>query len=393
MEPALLVVNPGSSSREYGLFRGKQQLVSAYYEKEDASDLSFSVSVTVRNKTSKSKIEQVDFTATLAHFLNVCRSYGIKLDEHLHAIGVRLVAPGRRFLQHTKLDDELYAYLQKNVAQAPLHLSAQLSEVDSLRAQLPATPIYMISDSAFHHSLLHEARNYAISTIDADKFDIYRYGYHGLSVSSAVNYLRDEMNLNYRHIIVCHLGSGASVTALNDWRSCDTSMGYSPLEGLVMASRSGNIDLEAALEIKKQLRLSDEDLVEYLNKKSGLLGISGQSNDIRQLLELEQQEDYHASLALNMMLYRLRAYIGSYYASLGGLDALVFTATVGERSSVIRQRVCGPLSHLGIEIDHARNNETYSSNQIISTLGSKVAVHVVLADEPGEIAKQTAKFL
>jgi len=389
MEPTVLVVNPGSSSREYALYVKGEIQISAYYEHKGEK---CALTVSIGGVDTATDLEINVFSNALQHFLEICREKSLD-PAGIDAVGIRTVSPGRSFLKPHKLDAELHDYLKNNVERAPLHIRIELDQIDQVQKYLSRIPIYLISDSEFHKTLSHEARNYAIRKSDADKYDIYRFGYHGISVKSVVHVLREELSLNYSRIIVCHLGSGSSITAVRNWESIETSMGYSPLEGLIMSTRSGNIDTEAAIEIKRKLKLDDHQLVYYLNNKSGLQGLSEISNDIRQLLASEESGNDNAKFALDSMVYRIQSYIGAYVAVLGGLDAIVFTATVGERSAVLRQRICDSVKHLCIKIDDTKNRNTDSEQALISEDSSLVAIHVVPSNEPAEIARQTVQLI
>lgn len=384
MEPLALVINPGSSSSRYAVYRGSKLLLGGYYEPsgENSYDLTLDGDV-----DETRHITEHDFSHSLQHFLTTIHEY--EHDLSINAIGIRLVAPGRRFLTHQRVDDELVTYLESIIDKAPLHITSELHQIRAARQLLPHVPLFAISDSAFHSSLTHEARNYAIPRDDANEHDIYRFGYHGISVQSIVHQMHEDMQLHLPRVVVCHLGSGASVTALRDGRSMDTSMGYSPLEGLVMATRSGTIDVEAALELKKQLGFDDAQLIDYLNHSCGLLGLSNISNDIRVLLNKEAHGDTDAEFALSEMIYRIRFYVGAYSAILGGLDAIVFTATTGERSAILRQRICESLAHMGIELDTEVNDQTDTVQACITTPSSPIAVYIIPTDETAEIARQT----
>ena len=384
MERVVLVINPGSSSNEYAVYRGSQMLLDGYYE--PSNDTEHRLTLTGQIEETRTLTDN-DFVDSLQHFLDVLQT--VEYDIAIEVVGVRLVAPGRRFLKHQVLDDELIAYLESIRNRAPLHIQAELQQIRAVQQFLPHLPMYAISDSAFHHSLSHEARNYAIPRDDANAYDIYRYGYHGLSVQSIVHQMHEDMKLDLPHVIVCHMGSGSSITALRDGRSTDTSMGYSPLEGLVMATRSGTIDIKAAIELKNGLGLTDDGLIDYLNHSCGLLGLSNISNDIRILLDREARGDTDAAFALSEMVYRMTFYIGAYSAILGGLDAIVFTATAGERSAILRRRICESLAHLGIDIDTTINDRTDTTRQCITKPSSKIAVYVIPTDETAEIARQT----
>lgn len=382
MEPIVLSINPGSSSREFSLYRGVRLIFSAYFEREDDS---FLISYMPNNTTEK--VSSRSFDQSLGYFLQKLSEATRIKPSQIETVGIRLVAPGKEFQKTRQVDERFLEDLEKAASRAPLHVPTEIAQIEQTMGLLPNAKIVAVSDSTFHKTMPTVARRYAIPYQDTES-GFNRFGYHGISLQSVVRKLRDDKKLNYKNIIVCHLGSGSSITAMNSWKSVETSMGFSPLEGLVMATRSGNIDIEAALEIKRARQLDDSQLVEYLNKQSGLLGVSRVSSDIRELLKVEDSNK-NAQLALQMMVYRIRFYLGAYFAILGGIDALIFTATVGERSAPIRQRICENLKHLGIELDQDINFKTDTKFQKISSKTSSVDVLVVPADEPKEMAIQT----
>lgn len=384
MEVITLAINAGSSSREYALYKDREQVALGYYEHEEDT---YTATLTFHQTSDTITISQELFNTALEHFLTSSRGHGIK-SEHISLCGIRVVAPGRALLKHQEFTLSFREFLESRLHTAPLHITTALREYDQVVSVLSDCKVYAISDSAFHHSLSYEARNYAINRSDAEAYDIYRFGYHGLSVQSIVA----QFDPQPEKMIVCHLGSGASITAVHNGKSIDTSMGYSPLEGLVMATRSGSIDVKAALDLKKALNLDDDGIIDYLNKQSGLLGLSRHSNDIRVLLKQEAHND-DAKLALSLMIYRIKQYIGAYSATLGGIDTLVFTATVGERSSIVRERVCTQLEYLGISLDKTKNNET-KSNEIttISSDESAVRILVVPTNEVAQLYTETMRL-
>lgn len=386
MAELVLVVNPGSSSREYAIYDRHRCLMRGYYEKFDEK-----VILNLQSAGGESEMGfNLDvFDVALANFLDISKKHIGFSDDDILGVGVRLVAPGRFFMQHRKIAPDTLVVLEEQKSRAPLHIGVVIDEIKQVNSLIPAKDCYLISDSAFHSTLTHEARNYAIDRKLADSCDIYRYGYHGISVESIVGELRDVEGLNYQRVIVCHLGSGASLTAVKNWQSIENSMGYSPLEGLVMSTRSGNIDIEAALELKKSQNFTDQQLIDYLNQQAGLKGLSMQSNDVRVLLELESKGDENARFALDMMVYRIRFYIGAYAAVLGGLDAIVFSATIGERSAPIRSRVCEGLDYLGVALDKDLNRRLSETNAVISHPSSRVMIHEIVSDETGQIAQLT----
>jgi acetate kinase len=383
----ILVVNPGSASRKYALFADGLKKANVHFEFVDGS-----VVGTVEADGKKQSVKYYDQTLENAcsYVLPLLHQYRvIEPSEKLQAIGVRVVAPSDNFAKDMILDDSVIEELKSLQQKAPIHITTVLAEIQKLKESFAGIPLIAISDSAFHSTKPVWASHYGISTELAEKFGIKRYGYHGISVGSVVRRLAESNNLKPK-TIVCHIGSGSSITALLDGHSIETTMGYSPLEGLMMSTRSGSIDVAAALAIMRELKLSDIELEQYLNKKSGLLGVSGGSDDIRQLLVAEEQGDKNSKLALQIFVYKIQQAIGQMAASLGGVDCLVFTATISERSFVIRDRILKNLGYLGFEIDKNINEKTFEPKEVanIASQNSK-PVLVAATDESAEIARRT----
>jgi acetate kinase len=391
MESLILVVNPGSSSRKYALFASGQKRATVNFEFEDGK---VTGKVEYNDQKYPASYDDTDLSKVCRYVLPLLHEYKIISDtDNLTAIGIRVVAPVMRFTKDELITDEVEALLEAVQQKAPLHITTALSEIKQIKDYFPGTPLIAISDSAFHSTKQECAWYYGIDPEFAEKFGIKRYGYHGISVGSVVHYLSEQNKLAPKTII-CHLGSGSSLTAVVDGKSVDTTMGYSPLEGLIMATRSGTIDVSAALAIKRELQLSDDGLEEYLNKKSGLIGISGTSNDIRQLVASEEQGDDRARLALGLLVYRIQLEIGQMAASMGGVDGIVFTGTVGERSSIIRGRILDKLAYLGFTYDSGANDKAFEPSEPanIGLLDSKPIV-VALTDEAAEIARRTEQYI
>lgn len=386
----ILVVNPGSSSRKYGLYNDDKKLATINFEFEDNKVIG-----KIEYNSQKHSIEcsDLDLSGVSGHILPLLHKHEvIRPDEELFAIGIRVVAPVMRFTQDELLTDEVEEVLESIQQKAPLHITTVLAEIKQIKSHFPSTPLVAVSDTAFHSTKPTHAWYYGIDTKFADESGVKRYGYHGISVGSIVHYLTKNSQLAPK-TVVCHLGSGSSITSVQDGKSIETTMGYSPLEGLLMASRSGNIDVSAALAIKRELGLTDDGLEQYLNKQSGLLGVSGSSNDVRQLLASEESGDKRAKLALDLLVYRIQQSIGQMAACMDGVDTIVFTGTIGERSAIIRERVLERLSYLGFTCDKAINNATFEpSNANIATSESK-PVLVVSTDEAAEIARRAARYM
>lgn len=390
-ESLILVVNPGSASRKYALFADGKKRANINFEFEDGKVIA-KIEYSGNKKTVV--FEETDLSAVSCHILPLLHENQIiGKSDNLSAIGIRVVAPSMRFTKDELITDEFITSLEAVQQKAPLHITTALTETKQIKEHFPGTPLIAVSDTAFHSTKPECAWRYGVDTELADKYGIKRYGYHGISVGSVVHCLQQQNKLSPKTVI-CHLGSGSSLTAVADGKSVDTTMGYSPLEGLMMATRSGTIDVSAALALKHELGLSDLELEQYLNKKSGLLGVSGISDDIRQLLTSEEQGNDRARLALNLFIYRIQLAIGQMAASMGGVDSIVFTGTIGERSAVIRGRILGNLEYLGFIYHHDNNNQTFEPVEATNiAIEASKPVFVIVTDEAAEIARRVGQYI
>jgi len=390
MEKKYIITNSGSASRKYALYEKDTQLFSCHIEEEGNG---FVATISVKNKEHSIPVSYEDYSESENFLLKLLLSESlIKDKKEVSAIAFRIVAPGEYFYNTKKIDSEYIKKLKEAQKDIPLHISEVLVEIKKFKKLFPDAESIGISDSAFHATLPKHSRVYAIPE-SMTSIGIQRYGYHGISLSSVLERMYKIFDQLPKRIIVCHLGSGASITALKDGKSFDTSMGFTPLEGLIMATRSGDIDPGAVVEIAREKKLTLEKCESYLNKESGLLGLSGFSSDIRELLKGELSGDTRASFALEMYIYRIKKYIGSYIAALGGIDALIFTATVGERSFVIREKICDELKVFGIVLDKEKNNSIISKEGNIENNSSLIPVVVVPTNEISEMAKETRIIL
>ena len=266
------------------------------------------------------------------------------------------------------------------------------AEISKCVETFPDTPVITISDSHFHHTRDDVHKYYAIDTELADRAEIKRYGYHGLSMGAVRNYMRDADILEPR-VVACHLGSGASLTAIKDGYSYDTTMGYTPLEGVMMATRCGDIDPAAASAIQREMGFNEEAVEEYLNRQCGLLGVSGSTGDMREILDLRADGDPRAKLAYDMYIYRIQRAVGEMVAALQGVDALVFTATIGERNAEIRRDIVSGLGYLGFKINDTKNDDGLGDAQhcLVSAPSSK-PIYVIATDETAAMIRR-AKIL
>ena len=388
--PLILVANPGSASRKYALYRGGELAAAVHFE--FAGDR---IVCTLAHGNDHREIDaQVAYIQqSVEHVEPILREQNILADDdHVGCIGLRIVAPSGYFLQDHVIDDDVVRHLEALQSRAPLHIGATLDELHRLRNHFAEATIVGVSDSAFHTTKPDYAWNYGLPLGDADRLEIKRFGYHGISVGAVVRMLQQEHDLPHR-LIVAHLGSGASVTAVRDGKSVDTTMGYSPLEGLIMATRVGTIDPTAVRVLKEALNKDDAGIEEYLNRYSGLQGLGG-SSDIRELVKREVQGDHQAELALATYAYVVQKAIGQMAAALGGCEMLVFTGTVGERSDPMRWRIANGLGYLGIAPDEAKNRACTNPTELtdIRRAGSR-PLYVIPTQEAGEIARRTAALV
>ncbi|MET4781155.1 acetate kinase [Glaciihabitans sp. UYNi722] len=315
-------------------------------------------------------------------------------EHQIAAVGHRVVHGGSLFDSATLITDGVEAQIDELSALAPLHNPANLLGIRAARQALPDVPHVAVFDTAFHQTLPPAAYTYAIDAELAAKHHVRRYGFHGTShkyvSEQAARFLgRPLASLK---IIVLHLGNGASVAAIDGGISVETSMGMTPLEGLVMGTRSGDIDPAALIHLHRQAGLGFDELDELLNRRSGLLGLTG-NGDMRDVQDAASRGDEFAEAALAVYRHRVRRYIGAYIAHLGGLDALVFTAGVGENNALLRRRTLAGLEFLGIHVDNDRNELVSKQARHISPEGAPVAVLVIPTNEELEIARQTAALL
>ena len=391
VDTLVLAANPGSASRKYALYQGGKFLASLHFEHEDGQIV---CTLMTPQKTERIDSPTNHLETAPEYLLATFKQAGIKVNTGFNCIGLRVVAPTAQFLHDHLLDNTAINKLKTLQRYVPLHIHATLQEAEVLKRCFTTIPIVAISDSAFHITKPDYAWNYAIPLDDADRLDIKRFGYHGISLAANVRILTEAKKLPAK-LVVCHLGSGASVTAVLNGQSVDNTMGFSPLEGLMMATRSGSVDLLAINALQKELKLTMKDIDDYLNKRSGLLGVSGLTSDIRELLEAEAGGHYRAGLALRMYVHRVQQAIGQMVAALGGIDALVFTGTVGCRSFPVRQRIVDGLDYLGLAVDLAKNERAIepTSLQNISPKSRHKPVFVITTDENYEIATRAASFI
>jgi acetate kinase len=394
------VINCGSSSIKYEVFGLPDfvMLVGGLIEKiggsesrlrqrRRAADGSFEEQV-----YSKRLVDHRDAFDFMAH---VNREGRIIQDEsELFGIGHRVVHGGELFRELTVINDEVLAAIRKLIPLAPLHNPSNLLGIEIARTRFPGIPQVGVFDTAFHQTLPPHAFHYATPYHWYDEHQVRRYGFHGTShhyVSrEAARYLGKAPERT--NLITLHLGNGASATAVQRGLSIDTSMGMTPLEGLVMGTRSGDIDPALHFYMMRESGLSLDELEKSLNSEGGLKGICG-LNDMREIIDQAGRGSDRARLAIEMFCYRIKKYVGAYVAVLGSVDAIVFTGGIGENASVIRERVCEGLEHLGIDIDAAKNEAAVGSIAEIQKDRAPVKILVVRTDEEREIAQQTIQAI
>jgi acetate kinase len=390
----ILVLNCGSSSIKYKLFdmESKHVMAQGGVEKIGLPDSFLLVKLPNGEKV---KIEKVMPEHTIGIQLILDTLVDAKLGcikdlKEINAVGHRVVHGGEKFNKSVLITPEVKAQIEQCVDLAPLHNPANLKGIEAIEATLPGVPQVAVFDTAFHQTMPEEAYMYALPYELYEKYAIRRYGFHGTShryVSARVcEYL--GVDPKKQKIVTAHIGNGGSCAAVLNGACVDTSMGLTPVEGLVMGTRAGDLDLGAATFIMDKEGLSTTEFSNLVNKKSGLLGVSGVSSDARDIDAAVKAGNHRADLARKMFIYRVKKYIGAYAAAMNGIDILVFTAGIGENDPYIRAEVMKGLSFLGIELDEAANN-VRGEERIISTPNSKVTVCLIPTDEELMIASDT----
>lgn len=380
MEKNILIINIGSSSKKYHVYSNGESLINAHFEHDKDGF------IVAYDEKPPETISREDYDNSLSHFCATAEKSGyISQTNPISSIGLRVVAPGEYFTKDHVVDAEFIEKLEVVAKRDSAHIGPTRTELDLINKLFPSVKIVAVSDSSFHSTMPQVARSYAIPTKLAEERDIYRFGFHGLSISSIVRILAARPSGIEKRAIVCHLGSGASVTALLEGKSVDTSMGYSPLEGLVMSSRVGNIDAGAVLCLTD--KQTTNELQQLFYSESGLLALSNLSEDMRILLEAEKNGHAGAHLAVEAFVYNICKYIGAYSAVLGGVEAIIFSGMIGERSDVLRERICGGLGYLNVHIDVEKNKNVKNSENIAKD--GSVCVYALHGDEAGEILRKT----
>lgn len=394
----VLVINCGSSSLKY-------QVIDSETEKVLAKGLCERIGIDGRlvytpagGEKEISNLDMPTHKQAIQYVINALtndKTGVIKSLDEIGAVGHRLVHGGEKFACSTLITDEVIKAVEECSDLAPLHNPANLIGVHACQELMPNTPMAGVFDTAFHQTMPLEAYMYGIPYEYYEKYKVRKYGFHGTShsfVSKRTAELLGKPAEDLK-IIVCHLGNGSSICAVDGGKSVDTSMGLSPLEGLIMGTRSGDIDPSVMEFICKKENMDINGIMEVLNKKSGVQGLSGVSSDFRDLQAGAESGNDRCEMAVDVFCYRVLKYIGAYVAAMNGVDAIAFTAGLGENDDVVRRKIVSRLGYLGITLDEAVNKETKGKEAVISTPDSKVPVWVVPTNEELAIARETVALL
>ena len=393
----ILVLNCGISSLKYQLLDMKNDEVYDLLAKGLVERIGMETGCLKHQAAGKEKLVRempvADHTVGMHAVLDALmdKEYGVlETLEDIEAVGHRVVHGAEEFMCSQLVTDEVVAQLEKCSVFAPLHNPANILGIKAVSAALPTVPQVAVFDTAFHHTMPAYAYMYALPYEYYDKYRIRRYGFHGTSHKfvSAKGAKFAGLDLGYSKIITCHLGNGSSIAAVLNGKSIDTSMGFTPLEGLIMGTRCGNVDPDVVTYIQEKEGLSASEMSRVLNKKSGFLGLSGVSSDARDLNEAANAGDAKAKLTLKNHTYDITKFIGAYAAAMNGVDLIVFTGGIGENNSRLRRRVCENLTYLGVKFDYDANVAA-GRDVMISLPDSQVKIAVITTDEELMIARDT----
>lgn len=380
-----LAINPGSSSKKYAFFRGDTEVYSVRFERT-----AHGYERCIRKGGLENRGESIPsaaYTRGLYECLDLAVKEGIiaRVSDITH-VGIRIVAPHSFLAAHRVIDVRFLNVLESLATVAPLHIPYLVDEVQRAMHALPHAVLVGASDSAFHRTMLTPASLYSIPDTDREQFHVYRFGYHGLSVASVISELAELHGSVPARVVVVHVGSGVSVTAVREGKSIDTTMGLGPASGLIMSSRGGDIDSAALLHLAREKDMDLKMMEHYLNAETGLVGLTG-TNDLRIVLERSTRGDARAKRALDAFMYQIHKAIHAYVGVLSGIDALVLTATASERNPYVRARIAEALTYLGCTLDADRNDTVTERSSALHTKDSPIAVYVIPTREMEEIAR------
>ena len=397
----ILVLNCGSSSLKYQLLDMKNEEVYDLLAKGIVERIGMEVGCLKHQATGKENLlkemPMEDHTVAIKAVLDALldKEYGVLSTlEDIEAVGHRVVHGAEDFVCSQLITDQVVAQLEKCSVFAPLHNPANILGIKAVSAVLPTVPQVGVFDTAFHQTMPAYAYMYALPYEYYDKYRIRRYGFHGTSHKyvSAKGAKFAGLDLNYSKIITCHLGNGSSIAAVVNGKSIDTTMGFTPLEGLIMGTRCGNVDPDVVTYIQEKEGLSPSEMSKVLNKKSGFLGLSCVSSDARDLNDAANEGDAKAKLTLKKLTYDITKFIGAYAAAMNGVDLIVFTGGIGENNSRLRRRVCENLTYLGVKFDYDANI-VRGEDAMITLPDSKVKVALITTNEELMIARDTMEIV
>ena len=390
-----LVINSGSSTLKFKLYLmpEEKEIAKGLLERIGFDGSAIKI-VYGDGKQYTEKLPLANHVVAIKEMLRLLKELKIVDDfEEITGVGHRVVAGGEYFDQSVVIDDDVIQKINELADFAPLHNPNNLIGIQEFKKLLPDATAVAVFDTAFHQTLPEENYMYSTPYEWYEKYGVRRYGAHGTShqfvAEKAAEYLGKP--LKDLKMVTCHLGAGSSMCAIKDGKSFDTSMGFTPLTGITMGTRSGDVDFSLVAYVMKKMQTTDVDaILDTLNKKSGLLGVSGRSLDMRDLQAAEKDGDQRASLAIRLFVKNIVRYIGQYYVEMGGLDAIVFTAGIGENEGAIRKRVIDRLSFMGVAMDDAKNDANVDG--VVSTADSKIAVLRVPTDEELMIARDVERL-
>ena len=395
----ILVLNCGSSSIKYALYNMDDKSIMASGGAERVGLDGAFVKVKLPNGEKKKIMhdipEHTEGVKFIFKLLTDPEIGAIKDLKEIDAVGHRMVHGGEKFNKSVILNDEVLKEFEACSDLAPLHNPANLKGVNAVSELMPGLPQIGVFDTAFHQTMPKYAYLYALPYDLYETYHVRRYGFHGTSHRYVSQRVCEFLNVKAedKKIITCHIGNGGSVAAVKYGKCMDTSMGLTPLEGLMMGTRSGDVDAGAVTFLQKKLNLNPDQLSDLLNKKSGVLGVTDISSDMREIVEAMNKGNERATLALDMYNYRIKKYVGAYAAAMGGCDIIVLTAGVGENQFEMREAVCKDMEYMGVKLDKELNRSIRSTEAVISTPDSKVTVVVIPTDEELMIATDTMNLL
>ena len=394
----ILVLNCGSSSVKYKLIEIKANKVLAEGGIEKIGLPDAFIKFKFGNEKIQQDLDINDHVGAIKSILDnlTSKEYGcIKDYKEIDAVGHRVVHGGEKFNKSVLINDEVIAKIKECYGIAPLHNPVNMAGIDAINEVLPEVPQVGVFDTAFHQTMPAKSYMYALPYKYYAEDGVRRYGFHGTSHRYVSQRVCEFLGVEPKgkKIITCHVGNGGSITAVKDGKSIDTSMGLTPTEGLMMGTRCGDVDPGALIFLMDKHNLSSKDMLNMVNKESGLAGVSGVSSDMREITAAAKQGNEKAILSLEMYEQRITKYVGAFAAEMGGVDIIVFTGGVGEHQSSTRANVCNPLRFMGVEIDDAANDANNGDEGIISTPNSAVKVVVIPTDEEYMIAKDTEAII